>query len=176
MTRGSHSGKTSHRHPGSERRPTRLGNLLDEAQHEAARRTGACLTNTEWEKVVGARIAARTRVGTLQQDTLVVYAGSAAWANELTFLSDDILGRLRRNGLGVKKLRFRIRDLGPPTGSWARKPERRPAPPRAPLPKELLKRLEQVDDPELRKAIAEAAALSLGAAQGVGGSRRGPKE
>lgn len=162
MTRGSDSEKA----PRARRRgggPARLDSLLDSAQHEAARRSGACLTHSEWERLVGMRIAKRTRVGAIRHGTLTIYAGSASWANELTFLSEDILSRLNRTGLGVKKLRFRVKDLGAPLAGGRAKPQREP--PRAQLPKELLERLERVDDPELRHAIAEAASLSLGAAQ-----------
>jgi hypothetical protein len=73
------------------------------------------------------------------------------------------MARLSRTNLGVKRLRFQVKDLGPPRGSWGSGPKETPAPPRAPLPEELLERLERVDDPELRAAIAEAASLSLAA-------------
>lgn len=162
MTRGSDSENASRsRQRGGA--PARLDSLLEDAQHEAARRSGACLTHTEWERLVGERIAKRTRVGAIRHGTLTIYAGSASWANELTFLSEDILTRLKRTRLGVKRLRFQVKDLGAPPRRWGAEREVQ-NPPRAPLPQELLERLERVDDPELRQAIAEAASLSLGAA------------
>jgi hypothetical protein len=138
--------------------------LLEGAQHEAARRSGACLTHTEWERLVGERISRRTRVGTVRQGTLTIYAATASWANELTFLTDDILARLEPTGLGVNKLRFRVKELGPPQPGFGARRKAPAPPPRAPLPAALIERLEKVDDPELRQAIAEAASLAFGAA------------
>jgi hypothetical protein len=104
-------------------------------------------------------------VGAVRQGILTIYAGSASWANELTFLSDDILLRLQQTGLGVKKLRFRVKDLGQVRRAWGAEPRATRSPPRAALPEALLERLERVDDPRVRQAIAEAASLSLGAAR-----------
>lgn len=150
------------RRPGT---PTPLAELLDQAQAESARRGGAALTPNAWQAVVGDRIAARTRVGRLQRGTLTVYVGSSAWANELTFLMDDILSRLRTTGLQVRQLRFQVKDLGLPADVGNARPGEAPRatkpPPRAPLPPALLRRLARVEDPDLREAIAEAAALSL---------------
>jgi len=145
--------------------PTPLAELLEHAQSEAARLSGAALTPSAWHAAVGPRIAARTRVGRLTRGTLTVYTASAAWANELSFLAKDIVTRLARTGLGVHQVRFQIKDLGPPPPRrHAEQSRRSPRPlPRAPLPASLKQRLERVDDPELRAAIAEAAALSLAA-------------
>ena len=147
--------------PPGPRAPTPLADLLDEAQTETARRAGAALTPTTWRGAVGARIAERTRVGSLVRGTLTIYAASSTWANELTFLTTDIIARLRSAGVDVHTLKFRIKDLGAPPGPKTARV--RPAPVKAPLPPELEQRLALVDDPELRAAIAEAAALSLGA-------------
>ena len=147
--------------PGS-RAPTPLGQLLDEAQTETARRAGAAITPSTWRDAVGPRIADRTRVGTLVRGALTIYAASSTWANELTFLTTDILTRLRASGVDVHTLKFRLKDLGAPPGP--RVAQSPPQPPvKAPLPPALEARLALVDDPELRAAIAEAAALSLGA-------------
>lgn len=145
------------------RAPTPLAELLDDAQTETARRAGAAFTPTIWRTAVGARIADRTRVGSLVRGTLTIYAASSTWANELTFLTTDIIARLRSADVDVHTLKFRIKDLGlPPAPKTARQSTPR-APAKAPLPPDLVERLARVDDPELRAAIAEAAALSLGA-------------
>ena len=142
-------------------RPTPLAALLDEVQSEAARLSGAALTPGAWHAAVGPRIAARTRVGRLVRGTLTIYAATPAWANELSFLADDIITRLNKDGLNIKQVRFQIKDLGPPPlAPHAKRPSSPPA--RAELPESLKQRLAMVEDPELRAAIAEAAALSLG--------------
>lgn len=149
--------------PSAARAPTPLAHLLDDAQSETARRAGAAFTPSLWRAAVGARIAERTRVGSLVRGTLTIYAASSTWANELTFLTTDIIARLKAAGVGVHALKFRIKDLGAPPGPKPARQSAPRAPAKAPLPPELLDRLDQVDDPELRAAIAEAAALSLGA-------------
>lgn len=154
---------TSVPQPEAARTPTPLAQLLDEAQTETSRRAGAAFTPTIWRAAVGARIADRTRVGALVRGTLTVYAASSTWANELTFLTTDIIARLRAAGVNVHTLKFRIKDLGAPPHPTPPRPSTPKAPAKAPLPPDLVKRLAQVDDPELRAAIAEAAALSLGA-------------
>src|SRR5687768_14991384 len=76
-------------HSGTPRAPTPLADLLDDAQSETARRAGAAFTPSIWRAAVGARIADRTRVGSLTRGTLTIYAASSTWANELTFLTTD---------------------------------------------------------------------------------------
>jgi len=147
--------------PSGPRAPTPLADLLDEAQTETAKRAGAAITPTTWRAAVGPRIAERTRVGSLVRGTLTIYAASSTWANELTFLTTDIIARLQAAGVPVQALKFRIKDLGAPPA--APRPTAPRAPAKAPLPRDLQERLAQVDDPELRAAIAEAAALSLAA-------------
>jgi len=154
---------TSPGHPTPARAPTPLAELLDDAQSETARRAGAAFTPSMWRAAVGARIADRTRVGSLVRGTLTIYAASSTWANELTFLTTDIIARLRAAGVDVHTLKFRIKDLGAPPDPKAARKSTPKAPAKAPLPPELLERLALVDDPELRAAIAEAAALSFGA-------------
>lgn len=128
----------------------------------AARRSGAAVTPSTWQAAVGSRIAARTRVGQLVRGTLTIYAATPAWANELTFLAHDIVTRLRSTGLDVQSLKFRVKDMGvPPPAANPRRTSL--VPEKAPLPESLKQRLAKVEDPELRAAIAEAAALSLGA-------------
>lgn len=100
----------------------------------------------------------RTRPGRLERGTLLVRVASAVWAQELSLLSDDLIGRLRASGLAVDTLRFRVERLEPRPRVVA---PRAPAPPPAPLPADLESRLAEVDDPELRAAIAQAAGYSL---------------
>ncbi len=159
--------------------PAPLGRVLADTQKVASSKTGAALTPDEWRRLVGAKIAARTRVGRLSKNALTVYVASSAWCNELSLLSPDIVARLQRAGLDIHKLELRVSSFDEPTAPS--RPSRAPAraaattrgasepPAPAPsrqakksiLPASLQERLALIDDPELRAAIAEAAALSL---------------
>ena len=111
-----------------------------------------------WRGTVGGRIAQRTAPGRIQRRMLQVRVASAVWAQELSFLSDDIVARLRQAGFDIDSIRFSVGKLGtrPPSQKPPR-PIREPAR----LPDQMRERLERIDDPELRAAIAEAAGQSL---------------
>ncbi len=157
--------------------PAPLGRVLADTQKAASSKTGAALTPDEWRRLVGAKIASRTRVGRLSHEVLTVYVASSAWCNELSLLAPDILARLRLAGIDVEKLELRVSAFDEaPTHSPPLRNGRAAAPnggvrksassPRdnhvaQPLPASLQERLALIDDPELRAAIAEAAALSL---------------
>lgn len=156
--------------------------MLADTQKVASSKTGAALSPDEWRRIVGAKIAARTRVGRMSRSALTVYVASSAWCNELSLLAPDILARLARAGLDVPKLELRVSSFDEPERA-ARAPRGRggaasskgakatPQTERAvesgrkatksALPDSLQARLALIDDPELRAAIAEAAALSL---------------
>lgn len=120
------------------------------------------MTHDEWRNIVGERIAGRTRVGKNYKGLLTIKVASSAWCNELSFLEDDIVGKLVRAGHDVRELRFRVDAVG------QRAPTRRSAPRPSPerpaqvaLSAELESRLASVEDPNLRAAIAEAARACL---------------
>src|SRR5688572_12951106 len=144
--------------------PEPLGVLLATSRERTARLAGVGIDAESWRKVVGERIAQRTEPGRLTREgELTIHVASAAWAQELSLLSRDILARLIDFGLAAKTLRFRVRQI-----------EAQPARPARPkpaitalLPDELKTRLQEIGDPELRAAIAEAAALALARPQGV---------
>ena len=93
------------------------------------------------------------------QGELTVYVASAAWAQELSLLTREILERLAAHGVKAEKLRFRVKPQSPPS---AAAPEEKPkAAPAKPLPAEFRARLDRVGDDELRGAIAGAAELAL---------------
>ncbi len=113
-----------------------------------------------WREAAGPRIAARARAERMQGATMVLRVQSAAWANELGFLKRDLLARLRATAGAewVEDLRFSIGPLdGAP--SWDDDQAPAPAPPAPELPPvadgEVAAALRQVDDPELRAALAE---------------------
>ncbi len=140
--------------------PAPLAQVLADTQKSAAGRAGSALSPDEWRGLVGPKIAGRTRVGRLNGRSLTVFAASSAWCNELSLLKADIVARLQSAGHDVDDLRVRVAPFAEPekrrtsTGVSERP---------GTLPPELRARLEQIDDPELRAAVAEAAALSLAA-------------
>jgi hypothetical protein len=139
--------------------PESLGVLLATSRDRTARLAGVGIDGESWRKVVGERIALRTEPGRLTRDgELTIHVASAAWAQELSLLSRDILQRLIDFGLAAKSLRFRVRQMEPQS---ARPAAPKPAAKTALLPDELKARLQEIGDPELRAAIAEAAALHL---------------
>jgi hypothetical protein len=140
------------------RAPSPLGSLLEGARDVTARAGGVAVDRENWRLAVGARIASRAEPGRLRAGVLTVYVASAAWAQELSFLTADILKRVVTLGVPAKSLRFLVRpELSKPT------PQRPVAAPpkRAPLPEELRQTLASIDDAELRDTIATAASLSL---------------
>ena len=141
----------------SKRAPAPIGLLLEEARDASAQAGGIVLDRQRWRSAVGERIASRTEPGRLRAGVLTIHAASAAWAQELTFLSPEIMLRVQALGLSVKSLRFVVRPtVGSPPPRPARRAPERPVQ-KKPLPEELEARLASVADPELRAAIAEAA-------------------
>jgi hypothetical protein len=155
------------------RSPAPIGVLLEEARDAGAQASGIVVDRERWRQAVGARIASRTEPGRLRGGVLTVHAASSAWAQELTFLAPDILARVRALGISVTELRFVVR----PTVGFT-PPQKVPprATPKPPLPEDLEARLKGVDDPELRRAIAEAASEWLARpAVSAKGRARGPR-
>jgi hypothetical protein len=115
------------------------------------------------KRSVPPRILDHARPVRLTRGVLIVHVSSSVWANELHYLSDDLMGRLREHAptAGIQKIRFQVGPL----------PDipKRPAPPPPPpepvrlasLPEELGRALSRVEDDALRKAITEAARTSL---------------
>ncbi|MGB5348489.1 MAG: DUF721 domain-containing protein [Polyangiales bacterium] len=116
-----------------------------------------------WSRSVPPRILEHARPVRLSRGVLIVHVSSSVWANELHYLSDDLLTRLREAAptCGIEKIRFQVGPLP----DIPKRPESAPPPPEpvrlAALPEELGRALSRVDDDALRKAIAEAATTSL---------------
>lgn len=152
------------------RSPAPIGVLLEEARDASAQAGGVVVDRVRWRNAVGERIASRTEPGRLRAGVLTIHAASAAWAQELTFLSSEILTRVQALGVDAKSLRFVVRP------NVAAVPAKGYAPPRAverkPLPDDLTARLAGVADPELRAAIAEAASEWLSRPSGDAAQRK----
>lgn len=125
-----------------------------------ARAGGVAIDRETWRRAVGTRIAARTEPGRLRGQVLTLHVASPAWAQELSFFSGEILKRVNELGVRATSLRFQVR---PEAGKRPPAPSTHVPPrPRAQLSPEMLSQLAGVTDPELRKAIAEAASMGLG--------------
>jgi hypothetical protein len=139
-------------------KPAALGSLLASSREAAARYAGTAIDREQWGRVVGERIAARTEPGVTRGRELTVHVASASWAQELSLLVTEILARLKAAGVHVDTVRFRVKEIAPRFKDPAAiKPIYR----KAALPSPLTQHLERIDDPELRDAIGEAAALWL---------------
>lgn len=135
-----------------------LGVLLASSREAAARFAGTVIDREQWRRIVGERIAARTEPGARRGRELTVNVASASWAQELSLLVNEIVVRLKAAGVNVDTVRFRVKEIAPQVrDSAALKPVRR----KADLPSTLTRQLDSIEDPELRDAIGDAAALWL---------------
>src|SRR5690606_30572349 len=91
--------------------PALLGEVLVGAEDILSRRSGAAMPRSEWTKIVGARIAARTRVGGLRRGTLTIKVASSAWSNELSFLKPNLIAKLGRAGHDINDIRFVVDNI-----------------------------------------------------------------
>jgi len=118
----------------------------------------------DWELAVGSQIAWRARPLKLERGVLHVRAATSTWAQELSMLADTILRQLRARGMNVRSLRFLVGPVEPiARPAW--RSDVRVVPEPAALPAEVRATLAAVPDPELRDAIARAAATALGQAK-----------
>ncbi|NNE20190.1 MAG: DUF721 domain-containing protein [Myxococcales bacterium] len=116
-----------------------------------------------WSRSVPPRILAHARPVRLSRGVLIVHVSSSVWANDLHYLSDDLLNRLREAAptSRIEKIRFQVGPLP----NIPEPPKATPRPPEpvrlAALPEDLGRALSRVEDDGLRKAITEAATTSL---------------
>ncbi|UWZ40103.1 DUF721 domain-containing protein [Dactylosporangium roseum] len=111
--------------PGPDPRdPQLFGTVLERLvkQRGWQRPTAEAKVFGEWERVVGADVAAHCRPLKLEQGELTIEAESTAWATQLRMLAGKLLARIAGE-VGhnvVKKLHIQ----GPSTPSWSRGPRR----------------------------------------------------
>jgi hypothetical protein len=117
-----------------------------------------------WEEAVGSRIARRTEPLRIERGVLKVRVTSAAWANELSLLGDDILAQLAARGVTVRALRFHVGPVSPK--ELRQKPVLRAAAPDARLPAKLRELTKAIADDSLRAALSAAAAKTLSMQRG----------
>jgi hypothetical protein len=120
------------------------------------------ISRAEWTRVVGSRIAKRTEPIRLDdRGTLFVRTHNAAWANELSMLAEDIRAQLASCGFEVQALRFVVGKRKRVTPRRGKVQVKTAAPPNAELPERLQEQVQAVADPDLRGALAAAAAKTL---------------
>lgn len=115
----------------------------------------------DWREVVGSKIAHRSRAEKIEDGVLWITVTSATWAQELSMLQRTIIGRLSGKGPKISKLRFTVGRVEPLRSGVARE-----LPTPVQLPPELAATLNGLEDPLLRKVIAEAASYQLAINQG----------
>ena len=146
----------------------RIGNEVERELSRGGSRDAiplAALT-AAWPDVVGEAIARRAWPLRIARDgTLHVATASATWANELAFLADEIVDRLRARLGAEAPTRVRC-AVGPiPESAMPNDTFASPPPPPLEVPEEIATEAESVAstiaDPELRELVARAARASL---------------
>jgi hypothetical protein len=118
-----------------------------------------------WNDAVPPRVALNAQPVRFQRGTLQVHVTSPVWAQELSFLKEDLLRQLRAKApqLNVKDVRFRVGPLPEVARIPSlERPVPVPPPRRAALTAELQLALEFVPDEALREIIRETARVGLG--------------
>ncbi len=116
-----------------------------------------------WNRSVPDRVVNHARPVRLEHGLLTVHVSSSVWANELFYLSEDLLKRVQAFApeSGVREIRFKVGPL-PPLLVQRAAPPHEPEPVRlAALPEELGRALSRVHDDDLRSTIAQAATAGL---------------
>ncbi|MEO8876579.1 MAG: DUF721 domain-containing protein [Polyangiaceae bacterium] len=139
-------------------KPETIGVVIDRSGEDRFASTRAPISEHQWRRAVGARIADRAKPISLENGVLIIKVASSAWAHELSLMKTDLLKPLGAHG--VRDIRFRVGTIEAPT----RLPEQRKSravPKAVPLTGELAETVAKVEDPELREMIAHAAAASI---------------
>ncbi|MEO0813182.1 MAG: DUF721 domain-containing protein, partial [Myxococcota bacterium] len=109
-----------------------------------------------WREAVGAKLAERTAPESFNRGVLLVRAASAAWQNELTYLREELIGRINAT-LGTEL----VKDIKVLSGRFQRPkvPESRRKRPLTDREREAVDDAAQaIQDPELRQALERALA------------------
>ena len=100
--------------------PRRAGGAVAALVHELAPATGLAALQRAWPGAVGEVIAAQAHPSSERAGVVTVTCSSSVWAQELTLMGPDLVGRLNAAlGSGsVRELRFRAA----PAGHWTKAP------------------------------------------------------
>jgi predicted nucleic acid-binding Zn ribbon protein len=144
-----------------------LERLGDEAQRELSRfepSPGLLALVAAWPRAVGDEIARNAWPARLGRDgTLHVSTASSTWAFELTQLEREVLGRLQRELAQdvPKQLRFAPGALPSPSSEPAAEARPEPLTRSAKARSQADSLVAEIENEELRAAVARAAAASL---------------
>jgi hypothetical protein len=116
-----------------------------------------------WGRIVPPRVLKNARPVSFRNGILMVHTATSAWANVLSFETDEILAKLKARVPGSKVRLLRLRT-GPLPRDWDPPPPKSVRPPLRPLavlPEDVAGELARRGDDDQRDTIARAAALSL---------------
>jgi hypothetical protein len=136
------------------RGPKSLAELLAASPMLSART--AQISLLDWQRSVGERLAVKTFPERISDGVLTVRVPSSTWAQELSLLSQVVLDRLQAAGHRIQRLRFHVAAAAPQPDLPVTRVRR------VALPTGLQQSIARLGDPEMRDAISEAAAYSLG--------------
>lgn len=146
-----------------ESHPTALADLLP-AVYPVREHADGLQLFASWRRVVPPRIFNNARPVRFDKGVLTVHVSTSAWASELEFMRESILGSLRARApkTSVRTIRFRVGPL-PPT--LRPEPTTRTVPhvPVSALPEDIARSLTRIKDDSLRDAIAQAAYATMSA-------------
>ena len=93
------------------RAPEPFADVLREAVAGAAPDTLLARVQALWADVAGPAIAAESGPSAEREGVVTVDCSGAIWAQELTLLAPDLVGRLnaRLEGMQVRSLRFKVK-------------------------------------------------------------------
>jgi predicted nucleic acid-binding Zn ribbon protein len=94
------------------RAPERFADILRDAVDKAAPDTLLARVQAVWPEVAGAAIAAEAAPSTEREGIVTVDCSGAVWAQELTLLEPELVGRLndRLEGVQARSLRFKVKS------------------------------------------------------------------
>lgn len=117
-----------------------------------------------WSRVVPEMVHSHARPVRHHLGILYVNVSNSTWAQELSYLSDDIRDKLRAAvpGIDLRAIRFRPGPLPDVTPIEEVKKNPRAPIKLAALPDEVARSLAAIRDDDLRKVVADAACHSLG--------------
>jgi predicted nucleic acid-binding Zn ribbon protein len=93
------------------RAPEPFAAILRDAVANAAPDTLIARVQAVWPEVAGAAIAAEAAPSSEREGVVTVHCSGAVWAQELTLLEPELVGRLngRLEGVQVRSLSFKVK-------------------------------------------------------------------
>jgi hypothetical protein len=138
-----------------------LGDILEGAYPGRPDDKPLVRTFSWWDRTVPARIAKNARPFELRRGVLVIHTKGSAWAQELSFHEEDLLGRIQKRVPAVKRLHVRVGPLPPGPKEHAPRPPKIPPLRVSQLPSDVARALAHVGDDALRTALTRAVCAAL---------------